>query len=97
MNVREINGGRGSLHTFFAVAIPLTLVTVWAIGAVQYRPTSEKENEQAGGAADTSLLYVCRPGQRTYFRRRVGWPVVVVRRLVEGDVRKFSRNTSVTN
>jgi len=96
MNVHEINGGRGSLHTFFAVAIPLTLVTVWAIGAVQYRPTSEKENEQAGGTADTRLLYGRRPGQRTYFWRRVGWPIVVVRNLVEESVRKFSRNTSVT-
>lgn len=96
MNVGEINPGTyGRLHTFFAVAIPFTVFSVWAIGAVQFRPTSGKEDEKAGDGADTGLVYGRRPGKRTFFWRRVGWPVVLIRRFIEERVWK-SRSTSIT-
>ena len=95
MNVSEINTGtRGSLHIYFAFAVPLTLFTAWILGAMLYRPTSSNENERAGNGAGADNLYGRELGQRTFFWQRVGWPVVVVWRLVKGVWK--SRDTSTT-
>ena len=97
MNVGEINTGtHGSLHTYFAIAIPFTAVTMWAIGAVQYSPASSKENEKPrDDGSDTDFLHGCKPVQHIPFWRRLWWPFALVRKLIEEGVRK-SGDTSIT-
>jgi hypothetical protein len=45
MNVREINGSHATLHLYFAIIVPLTMVTVWIVVAVQIKYLSEKPDE----------------------------------------------------
>jgi hypothetical protein len=37
MNLAELNGGKGTILQYFETSIPLTLVTIWVVIALQSR------------------------------------------------------------
>ncbi|PFH48071.1 hypothetical protein AMATHDRAFT_181098 [Amanita thiersii Skay4041] len=72
MNVMEINpDGHGSLRQFFAAALPLTVVTVWIIGAMQLPNEIQRPSD---------LRHVNAPYEddNTYRWSRLWWPVILV-------------------
>lgn len=74
MNVQEINPGtNGTLSQYVALAIPLTLVTMWLIVAMQGR--WEAYDEQ-GNAIPKPMLF------------RLSWPVMLVQRFMKGKQKK---------
>ncbi|KAF9462507.1 hypothetical protein BDZ94DRAFT_1322516 [Collybia nuda] len=79
MNVEEINPGTfGTLPQYLAIAIPLTVVTVWVVIAFQFHPGSHYRRTQvpgdplnlnSGSLIERSLVW------RTM--GRIGWPVML--------------------
>ncbi|KAH0579219.1 hypothetical protein H2248_003369 [Termitomyces sp. 'cryptogamus'] len=67
MNVGEINPGTyGTIPHYLAIAVPLTIITCWAIGTVQFErdPSQRAETEP-------SLMW--------RVLGRIGWPIMMLR------------------
>jgi hypothetical protein len=93
MNIKEVNPGtKGTIPHYIAVAVPLTIVTIWAIAALESRRWNGKGNDtEDNGDTSNTLVYMGgrSPGQRFFFWRRVGWPVVAARRLYQRSMRRL--------
>ncbi|KAG6879295.1 hypothetical protein C0992_003780 [Termitomyces sp. T32_za158] len=69
MNVREINGNAfGTISHYLAIAIPLTIITCWAIGTIQFEP-------------DQDLVVENEPSVIWRTLGRIGWPIVMLREM----------------
>lgn len=92
MNIQELNPGAFvTLSLYAAIVIPLTIVTVWAIGALQFKPGAE-----IGGSTltfnDESDRDMAKAEHLEFSARsileRLGWPVIVVHDLMRKRMRR---------
>lgn len=81
MNVGEINPGTlCTLPLYVSIVIPLTLVSIWGIVALQFNPRGDTERDPFG-EFDREKLDELSVTRRTL--ERIGWPVIFVRNLVK--------------
>jgi hypothetical protein len=82
MNVQEINPGAiGTLAHYVETTIPLTLVTMWLVVAMQGRwdDIDEKGNQRGSPSSLRRLV------------RRLGWPAMLMQRFIESRKQKEQR------
>jgi len=98
MNVREINPGTlGKLSYYFPIAISLTIVSIWSIIALQCNAREDPRRESLNHMADLDLPRekIDEPSVMRRTLERIGWPVMLVRELIEKRkaARKLNTNT----
>jgi hypothetical protein len=69
MNIHELNGGRGTIPHYIAMAVPFTLITIWVIVALRRKDSAAHAQETRSAEAEA--------GGRT---NPMWWPVTSLRK-----------------